>query len=95
MHRLPESIPTCSPTGTSNGRAAELNVKNLTVAQKKAIDVKYEQDSLSLSLDFNRRRLQAALQAEADLTSARLAQQQEGSIEALQAQTDQLAAGTG
>jgi hypothetical protein len=74
----------------NNARAAELNVKNLTVAQKKAIDVKYETDSLALSLDFNRRRLQAALQAEADLTSARLAQQQEGSIEALQAQTDQI-----
>jgi hypothetical protein len=71
-------------------REAELNVKHLTVAQKKAIDVKYETDSLALSLDFNRRRLQAALQAEADLTSARLAQQQAGSIEALQAQTDQI-----
>lgn len=74
----------------SNAQAAELNVKNLTVAQKKAIDVKYEQDSLALSLDFNRRRLQAALQAEVDLTSARLTQQQEGSVEALQAQTDQI-----
>lgn len=71
-------------------RQAELNVKNLTVAQKKTIDAKYEQDSLALTLDFQRRRLQAALQAEADLTSARLAQQQEGSVEALQAQTDQI-----
>jgi hypothetical protein len=72
----------------TNGRAAELNVKNLTVAQKKAIDVKYEADSLALSLDFNRRRLQAALQAEADLTTARLAQQTDtgANLLALQAQ---------
>jgi hypothetical protein len=60
----------------NKGRDAELNVKNLTVKQKQAIDVKYETDSLALTLDFNRRRLQAALQAQADLTAAELAQRQ-------------------
>lgn len=73
-----------------NARAAELNVKNLTVAQNRQIDTKYETDSLALSLDFNRRRLQAALQAQADLTAAALAGQQEGSVQALQLQAEQI-----
>jgi hypothetical protein len=73
-----------------NGKQAELNVKELTVRQKKAIDLKYEQDSLTLSLDFNRRRLLAALAAEMDLTSARLAEQQTGSAEALRLQAEQI-----
>lgn len=71
-------------------REAELNVKNLTVAQKQAVDVKYETDSLALSLDFNRRRLQAALAAQADLTSAQLSAQQAGSAEALRLQAQQI-----
>lgn len=73
-----------------NGRQVELNVKNLTVSQKQAIDLKYEQDSLTLTLDFNRRRLLAALQAEMDLTGARLAEQQAGSAEALRLQAEQI-----
>jgi hypothetical protein len=74
----------------NRGREAELNVKNLTVKQKQAIDVKYETDSLALSLDFNRRRLQAALAAQADLTSAQLSAQQAGSAEALRLQAQQI-----
>lgn len=74
----------------NKGREAELNVKNLTVKQKQAIDVKYETESLALSLDFNRRRLQAALAAQADLTSAQLAGQQAGSDEALRLQAQQI-----
>lgn len=73
-----------------SARQAELNVKDLTVRQKKTIDLKYEQDSLTLSLDFNRRRLLAALQAEMDLTSARLTEQQTGSAEALRLQAEQI-----
>ncbi len=74
----------------NKGREAELNVKNLTVRQKQAIDTKYEQDSLTLTLDFNRRRLQAALAAQADLTSAQLSAQQAGSAEALRLQAQQI-----
>jgi hypothetical protein len=73
-----------------NGYQAELTVKNLTVSAKKVIDAKYENDSLTLSLDFNRRRLLAALQAEMDLTGARLAEQQSGSAEALRLQAEQI-----
>lgn len=74
----------------NNQRAAELNVKNLTVTQKRAIDAKYEQASLALSLDFNKRRMLAALQAQADLTAAELAGQQAGSVQVLQLQTQQI-----
>jgi hypothetical protein len=73
-----------------NGKQAELNVKNLTVKQKKIIDLKYENDSLAHSLDFNRRKLQAALQAANDATAAQLAQQQAGSEEALRLQAEQI-----
>lgn len=73
-----------------NEQQASLNVKKLTVAQLKAIDVKYETDSLALTLDFQRRRLQAAIQAQADLTAAQLAGQQQGSQEAFQLQAQQI-----
>lgn len=72
------------------GQQAELNVKNLTLKQKQAIDVKYETDSLALSLDFSRRRLQAALAAQLDLTTAQLAGQRAGSAEALRLQAEQI-----
>jgi methylphosphotriester-DNA--protein-cysteine methyltransferase len=74
----------------NKGREAELNVKNLTVQQKRTIDAKYESDSLALTLDFNRRRLQAALQAATDLTTAELAGQRAGSDEALRLQAEQI-----
>jgi hypothetical protein len=74
-----------------NGYQAELNVKNLTVSAKKVIDQKYENDSLALTLDFNRRKLLAALQSATDLTAAELAQQQAGSEEALRLQAQQIA----
>ena len=73
-----------------NARAAELNVKNLTVAQKRVIDTKYESDSLALTIDFNRRKLIASLTAQADLTAAALAGQQDGSNEALKLQAEQI-----
>jgi len=73
-----------------NGYQAELTVKNLTVSAKKVIDLKYEQDSLALSLDFNRRRLQAALVAQLDETAAQLSTQQTGSVEALRLQAEQI-----
>ncbi len=73
-----------------NGYQAELNVKALTASAKKVIDTKYESDSLALTLDFNRRKLQASLQAESDLTTAALAGQRAGSDEALKLQADQI-----
>jgi hypothetical protein len=73
-----------------NGYQAELNVKNLTASAKKVIDAKYENDSLALTLDFNRRRLLAALQAATDTTAAELAQQRTGSDEALRLQAQQI-----
>jgi hypothetical protein len=73
-----------------NGYQAELNVKALTASAKKAIDAKYESESLALTFDFNRRKLQASLQAEADLTTAALAGQRAGSEEALKLQAEQI-----
>ncbi|GAA4362099.1 hypothetical protein GCM10023185_29690 [Hymenobacter saemangeumensis] len=72
------------------GYQAELNVKNLTVGAKKVIDARYENESLALMLDFNRKRLLAALQTEVDLTAAQLSQQQQGSDEALRLQQQQI-----
>jgi hypothetical protein len=73
-----------------NGYQTELNVKALTASAKKVIDTKYESDSLALTLDFNRRKLQAALVAQSDLTAAELAGQQAGSDEALKLQARQI-----
>ncbi|MVN78090.1 hypothetical protein GO988_17305 [Hymenobacter sp. HMF4947] len=73
-----------------NGYQAELNVKGLTASAKKVIDAKYESESLALTLDFNRRKLQAALVAQSDLTAAELAGQQAGSEEALKLQAKQI-----
>jgi hypothetical protein len=46
-----------------NSYQAELNVKNLTVAAKKVIDAKYENDSLKLASDFNKQQILAAYDA--------------------------------
>jgi hypothetical protein len=46
-----------------NSYQAELNVKNLTVAAKKVIDAKYENDSLKLASDFNKQQTLAAYDA--------------------------------
>lgn len=73
-----------------NGYQAELNVKNLTAGAKRVIDEKYEGDSLALSLDFNRRRLLAALQTQVDITAGELASQQQGGEQALRLQTQQI-----
>lgn len=73
-----------------NGYQAELNVKALTASAKKVIDAKYESESLALTLDFNRRKLQAALVAQSDLTAAELAGQQAGSEQALKLQAQQI-----
>jgi hypothetical protein len=73
-----------------NGYQAELNVKGLTVSVKKVIDYKYESESLALTLDFNRRKLIASLQAQSDLTAAALAGQRAGSEEALRLQAEQI-----
>jgi len=69
---------------------AEINVNKLTIAQKKKAQAEYETQSLALSLDFNRRRLVAALQAQVDLTAAELSQQRAGGNEALGLQTAQI-----
>jgi hypothetical protein len=76
--------------GSDEELSLQLNVKNLTVKQKEAIDLKYESGSLALTLDFNRRRVQASLQALADQTSAELAAQQLGSDESLRLQQQQI-----
>jgi hypothetical protein len=65
-----------------NGYQAELNVKDLTVKQKAAIDAKYENDSLKLTQDYSKQRALAAYDAEAaaiaaELTLARTGSQQE------------------
>jgi hypothetical protein len=73
-----------------NGHEAELNVKGLTASAKKVIDEKYESDSLALTLDFNRRKLVVALQAQSDLLAAALAGQRAGSDEALRLQAQQI-----
>jgi hypothetical protein len=73
-----------------NSYQAELNVKNLTVKAKRAIDENYESNRLAQELDFNRRRLQAALQAASDITAAELSQQRAGSDEALRLQAQQI-----
>jgi hypothetical protein len=56
-----------------NEYQAELNVKKLTVAQKLAIDTKYEQDSRKLLLDTVKLRALAAYDAEAAAVNAELA----------------------
>lgn len=73
-----------------NGYQAELNVKGLTVSAKKVIDAKYESESLALMLDFNRRKMVAALQAQSDLLAAEVAGQEVGSDEALRLQAEQI-----
>jgi hypothetical protein len=56
-----------------NGYEAELNVKNLTVAQKKAIDLKYETDSTALLINYQRQAAVLTLQAEQERNNASLA----------------------
>jgi hypothetical protein len=73
-----------------NGHEAELNVKGLTANAKKVIDTKYESESLALTFDFNRRKLQASLQAQSDLTAAALAGQRAGSDQAMKLQAEQI-----
>ena len=56
-----------------NGQAVELNVKNLTAAQKRAIDLKYETDSTALLISYQRQAALATLQAEQERNNASLA----------------------
>ena len=66
----------------------ELAQVGLTIGQKKALNEKYEQESLALGLDFARRRLQAALQLVTDTKNAELATAKDGSLDQLQLQRD-------
>jgi hypothetical protein len=56
-----------------NGRDVELAQKNLTVAQKRAIDLKYETDSTALLINYQRQAALATLQAEQERNNASLA----------------------
>ena len=56
----------------NKGHEAEINVKNLTVKQKQAIDVKYETDSQKLLLDTAKARMLASYEAEAATIAAEL-----------------------
>jgi hypothetical protein len=77
-----------------NSYQAELNVKNLTVAQKRAIDLKYETDSTALLVSYQRQAAQLTLQAEQERNNASLAAnkqaQAERTAQGLEATREQL-----
>jgi len=78
-----------------NGYEAELNVKKLTVDQKRAIDLKYETDSSALLISYQRQAAVLTLQAEQERNNASLAAnkqaQAERAAQSLEATQEQLA----
>jgi hypothetical protein len=77
-----------------NERDVELAQKNLTLAQKRVIDLKYNTDSTALLISFQRQAALATLQAEQERNNASLAQnakaQAERAAQGLQATQQQL-----
>ncbi|MFD1873888.1 hypothetical protein [Hymenobacter bucti] len=77
-----------------NGYEAELNVKKLTVDQKRAIDLKYETDSTALLISHQRQAAVLTLQAEQERNNASLAAnkqaQSERAAQSLEATQEQL-----
>ncbi|UOR06242.1 hypothetical protein MUN82_03900 [Hymenobacter aerilatus] len=67
-------------------RQLELTAKDLTIGQKKIIDAKYEADRDALVVEQNRKRINLALQEEANNIAARLVAVKRGSDEELRLQ---------
>lgn len=71
-----------------NAYQAEVNVKNLTIAQKKKAELDYEAATLALSQDFAKRRATAAYEAEAASVQAQLALVAQGSQQETELQVE-------